>query len=303
MFQLLFDQNIIYSNSLKNLILPKRLFKYNSTNEHSIQSLIDGNIKLSSPLNFDNPYDSQIGFFLDEYRNMIEQQNVAELIKFAKHHGSLNEEEINVLKKEENIKAAILKSLVSKYPGRCHFYETEFAKKITLMNEALDEKIQRLKNHKANRNSKVACFSESNNSVLMWSHHASYHTGFCVEYNFQQWPDQYVGKKNLYPVNYTRSLINKANFFLEEDINPQTWLLASLCKHTDWSYEKEWRLSIMDCSDETHRVPRPTAIYFGTRFDLGKLRPVISYAQNHNIPMFKMQMSISRFELSPVAFG
>ena len=31
---------------------------------------------------------------------------------------------------------------------------------------------------------RVACFSETNRSILMWSHYAKNHQGFCIEYDF-----------------------------------------------------------------------------------------------------------------------
>ena len=48
---------------------------------------------------------------------------------------------------------------------------------------------------------RVVCLSEVYDSMLMWSHYAQNHTGFCIEYDFKESDMLY---KHLYPVIYTK---------------------------------------------------------------------------------------------------
>ena len=50
---------------------------------------------------------------------------------------------------------------------------------------------------------KLACFSESNNEILMWSHYADKHLGICIGFNF---PHKYDEKFILCPVKYLNEL-------------------------------------------------------------------------------------------------
>ena len=48
----------------------------------------------------------------------------------------------------------------------------------------------------------VACFSERNNSMLMWSHYAEQHTGLCVGYRLHE----LIKKYNIFPVIYNNQM-------------------------------------------------------------------------------------------------
>ena len=48
---------------------------------------------------------------------------------------------------------------------------------------------------------RVVCLSEVYDSMLMWSHYAQNHTGFCIEYDFEE-KDMFY--KHLHPVVYTK---------------------------------------------------------------------------------------------------
>lgn len=63
----------------------------------------------------------------------------------------------------------------------------------------------------------IACFSEDVRSILMWSHYAENHTGFCLEYpviNINQLSD-YKNYHGLYPVQYNNKLADQTDVFLE----------------------------------------------------------------------------------------
>ena len=106
------------------------------------------------------------------------------------------------------------------------------------------------------RFSTIACFCESVQSVLMWSHYASSHTGFALEYNFRPTLKNPIKNVVIAPVIYQDHRIDISSYLVwafliiwgVRTTNPD--MLASiknaLYKSMDWAYEKEWRL--IDCS-------------------------------------------------------
>lgn len=72
---------------------------------------------------------------------------------------------------------------------------------------------------------RVVCLSEVYDSMLMWSHYAQNHTGFCIEYDFKE-SDMLC--KQLYPVIYTkdRYAVSKADMISENT----EWIYKTTCR-------------------------------------------------------------------------
>lgn len=54
---------------------------------------------------------------------------------------------------------------------------------------------------------KICSLSEVNNSILMWGHYALNHTGFCVEYDFEDF-SRAPFPLQLYPIHYTDEILD-----------------------------------------------------------------------------------------------
>ncbi|MBN1508979.1 MAG: DUF2971 domain-containing protein [Sedimentisphaerales bacterium] len=83
----------------------------------------------------------------------------------------------------------------------------------------------------------VYCMTEKKDHILMWSHYAGQHTGFCLEF---QTNDPLFS--NVHPVSYSSTLpcVN----LLTPDWNEVTgaYAKALLTKAKEWTYEHEWRI-------------------------------------------------------------
>lgn len=107
----------------------------------------------------------------------------------------------------------------------------------------------------------MTCFSECNNSILMWSHYANQHEGICLEYDFKRLKDDpYEIINHLMPVCYSekRTLhrnikqLIKCNKELQDAIDRHSVYEGEellddimplfLTKGQEWEYEKEWRI-------------------------------------------------------------
>lgn len=90
------------------------------------------------------------------------------------------------------------------------------------------------------RDIKCACFSEVNNSILMWSHYAEQHEGMVI--SFSPYINFWRGAE-FRKINYSDFRPELPNKKTRE--NEYVWKLL-MNKAECWDYEKEWRLIHMD---------------------------------------------------------
>ncbi len=95
----------------------------------------------------------------------------------------------------------------------------------------------------------IYCFSscEVESAITLWSHYADKHRGIAIEFKI---PDSI---KNIYPVKYPKKskrsgcfspqdAIGLFNDVENESFKRMLFGKLLLTKHSDWSYEKEWRM-------------------------------------------------------------
>jgi Protein of unknown function (DUF2971) len=148
-----------------------------------------------------------------------------------------------------------------------------------------------------NQNLTICSFTLKEDSLLLWSHYADQHKGICIEYDF---PEFNVIRAFIQPTNY-RQEVHKIQVF--EEFNAMQAIASSLIKSNDWSYEKEWRITIFK-SDKNFvqklPVPVPKAIFLGTRFHLNdkNLKDCLfSIAAEKQIALYQMEKDSLEFRL------
>ena len=105
----------------------------------------------------------------------------------------------------------------------------------SIISETIKNMTRFLVNVKADNN-KVTCFSEINDSNLMWAHYANHLKGVCLVFDADLDKELF---SNLHKIDYTKyrknDEQNNFNFYFEKSI--------------DWSYEQEWRI-VIDTQEE-----------------------------------------------------
>ena len=155
----------------------------------------------------------------------------------------------------------------------------------------------------AKRYSTMACFSESVNSVLMWSHYANSHQGFALEYNFRPTLEKPIKNVGLYPVIYDDERMDVSLYmawsFLRmigiEANNPDitSFIKIALHKSSIWAYEKEWRMincTLRDIADSepSKILYKPVAIYYGRHISKEHKELLHEIAQSKSIKEYEM---------------
>jgi hypothetical protein len=163
----------------------------------------------------------------------------------------------------------------------------------------------------------VACFSERWDSILMWSHYADAHKGVCFEFDM---PDDkrfakvhYSKKRSVLDVEAITKVV-LAYDYLGLDVDPsdpkliQRVMSPFLTKSLDWKYEKEVRC--LASQKETNKgickngdfwlfsMPEITAVYLGCKMAESTSKEIIKLAKSLNIPVFRIQESNEKYGLN-----
>lgn len=335
----------------KNEYLPQYLFKYYTPTSHNILDIKNQRLWLSHPKSFNDPFDCNIGYDSEKF----EKSN---LLKFIEESGCVSE----INQKDgftENDKLRIQNSYLgdryywsSKYENysslKWKLFESkskDFKDKVTIFLhskiEQIDTKVDILKNI----NIRIACFSkldkyeEFHNQIVMWSHYAENHKGFCVEYDLEflkkdfQFTlndydyyykrDEYFKERNeaiikagLFPVEYTANRINipvtklyqinfDSNGKVKYNSNIDELIYKTfIVKSSNWSYEKEWRIIIDEQISNyfDNKIPFPYAksIYLGCKAENDLIDTMINIGEELGIEVYLMKMDGKRFSLESI---
>lgn len=268
---------------IKNIKLPDRLFKYRAFNSCSIKNLKEDTVWAAHPNTFNDPYDCHIS--IDLLSTVIDYHEYIPDEFFPKDY---------------------LTNLISGSLGPSIEEIRSHANTDPVFQDLLQAVYEQELMYKDMHN--VCCFSENNSSIPMWSHYSDNHRGFCIEYNINNCDDDEL-KDSMFPCVYQKSPFNATEIFMKAfpDKNLMSFYLATLVKSTDWEYEKEWRLVLMaDKNKPTGRafgMPKPVAIYLGSRITDENEAEIREICQSKNIPLYKMKHSRELFEMNAIAIN
>jgi hypothetical protein len=187
---------------------PEYLHMYFSY-ENAMKFLESLKLKLSSPIDFNDPFE-----FLPQMKN-------TDQLVLGTHH---------------NMNTVKLNSLIEPF-----IYIT--AKQLwELGKDTISQKAYKKIEQYVLRY-RIACFSEENNNILLWSHYGDKHRGVVITYKNAY---EYF-ENNILKVEYSDLRIKMPfwDIFLQgdENITKKDWERNILITKSDcWKYEKEWRL-------------------------------------------------------------
>jgi hypothetical protein len=294
------------ANALRQRNLPAKIYKYRGDTIHSRENLRTDTIWMASPETYNDPYDSWLTFPLDTLLTFLEAALVDNFVAAAKLDGVISAKEIEDAKKSPEPLRAVLKNLqVLRSASAVEFWgeraKTYSAQLVGYAKNAVSQ-IEGLR-----KREKVCSFSAISDSLLMWSHYADNHKGFCVEFDIESLSEQHFFRKNLYPVLYAREFYDLRSFMSRlangprGDFRPMVPLLAMLHKFDGWMYESEWRLmheTEIVVDDHNRAAPIPSRIFLGARFDPLIGKDLLAICQQKAIPTFQMYLADDEFALS-----
>lgn len=271
---------------IKNTFCPKKLYKFRSLSEYSLNNVMNNDIWFDNPINMNDPYDCR--FMWDNFadRNFIS----------AEEYKNLFTDEPEFF--EPEVFEYISKNKVSHNDFLSMFKLKGVS--FSLMKDVLKDRHEEMVSEFMNAYLKsiyFCSFSENFSSVLMWAHYSNNHYGFCIEYDSThvQGYNPYI--HNLYPILYTDKLFNVSDLFYDKrDIvkskkfNNLYLNYPLIYKSHEWDYEKEWRvIHAHGIYNKAQNLPAPpiTSILLGSNFfkpfDVEEKNRDFNYSANRSL--------------------
>lgn len=238
--------------------LPPHLYKYQPFTAQTLENLTNGSVWFSAPINLNDPYDCDMAG--------IESEKLTE----ADFQLAL-----------DNMQPDLTPEQTAAWcPGGLMTPRFR-ASLIKYLEQVSDE-------HRADRRQHrgIACFSERSDNIVMWSHYANGHRGFCLEFDTTIKPFSTAR-----PVNYDDSFptVPLSLLFSKNYTDADTDLLLQafvLTKAKCWTYEQEWRAMHMEPSKRFGYGPHGlTGLYIGAAMPDAQ-REVLFQVLLHAPPQF-----------------
>jgi hypothetical protein len=190
---------------LYNMEWDSNIFKYSPINENLVASLHDHYLWFSDPAAFNDPYDLNIPLIVPEYSIQDLTRFGTDMVSSGRGQGRTVEQVVN-------------------------FYSNNPRKMQENMQLRADQFASRIG---------ICCFSEHDDTLLMWSHYADKHRGVCLKFEMpENDPFFNVPIKVHYPSKFP-------HFDFIEIRKDSHSLLQFLVgtKSADWQYEAEIRIA------------------------------------------------------------
>ncbi|WP_374479331.1 DUF2971 domain-containing protein [Zoogloea sp.] len=255
--------------------LPSRLYKYESFTAQALENLKNHSVYFASPSCFNDPYDCAVS-------PGVKEPSDRDVERIRNYYLAKADVPENARSQFERLDVASMRAMLLRQ-GQ----------------SVLDEAVKEFLSTRG-----VTCFSERNDSLLMWGHYGGRFKGFCLEFRTDCPP------------------LTKARQVRYAEEMPQVDLIPLLCsdeedsrevldlyctKALDWHYEKEWRC-MHDKAGTLYTYPAEalTGIFIGpdAAFASFEILALIIMNQNPGVQLWQGRRSQSEFsvEFEPVTY-
>lgn len=321
--------------SIRQQNMPEKIYRYRpGTDDRDLENLKNDTVWLCSPEKYNDPYDSALSL---NYENLLSIILTSGMFMNSETGKKISMDEIEKIKASVDPVKELLKCIFQKRRFEKiseDTYEKIIEKSATIIAKSFRQNMEKLLGHKIlslGRNlTKICSFSETKSSIIMWSHYAKNHEGFCIEYDLASLDEKEDPRDSLFPVIYSDQPHDITHFFgfamdlaknpdaLEaikevaksKDLKKAQKIVAEKIKVSDflhfmfksqeWAYEKEWRLYFSDESpqpDHGYPMPTPSAIYLGARMTEKNKKRICDIAEQKKIDVYQMTLSGFEFKL------
>lgn len=292
-------------------IMPQKLFRYRKCSLRNIEAFNSDQVFSVTTDQFNDPYDGLVMYDIQRIKQFMSIMTTPEvftqyqeMVKTGAVVPANAEHYLKYIPNDfiENIKSNILSlGHDNQYDLRLKLLYDNF---IAHVNEVFPMLAKLNK-----RCTTIACFSETINSVTMWSHYADYHKGFALEYNVREAMGIENSNIMFMPVIYGDKRFDATDFILWEYLkslninipNPDIMMHAKCMIHKSkqWEYEQEWRMiatsgeNLTDTTRNTRVRLVPSAIYYGQDILIEDKTFLHDIAQKKGIDEYEMYLDYS----------
>lgn len=307
------NQSVLPISEALVQMMPHSLFRYrpcDSNNEKNLERQINAfkNDKIYAVTadKFNDPYDTLVRYDINAIKKFINASVSMNTILQMKSYLEQGNDFPDSTKRLypngfiDNLKSQILSRDIESMEDDIEKYKSQLLTSIDFWFPLIAQVSKRFVT--------ISCFCETVQSIPMWSHYASSHQGFALEYDFRPTLSKGIENCGIYPVIYDDERIDASVYmacsFLKSNginiYNPDalSHIKCSLHKAKLWEYEKEWRLlnySPRDVYDNEASVIqfKPSAIYYGTMMQSNIKDQLHQIANNKGIKEYEMYIDVS----------
>lgn len=260
---------------------PEIIYKYRNWKEDNHKDILIKNILyMSPPIYFNDPFDCRIptNYALIDSIEKIEKYVLA----FIKKHQDF------LLRKGINLEKEFIKM--------CE----DFSQNIDI----IQADHERILFDQQDKHYGVLSLSKRWNSILMWSHYADNHSGFCVGFS-----EDKIRESGLFgkggPVHYNPENDYPTINPLEEENLMITGFKQTHTKAYDWEYEQEYRLTKLFVPNVPTTEDRKiqfkddllSEIIIGLTTSETSKKEILEIAKNKNIKVYQTKKVSMKFEI------
>lgn len=283
--------------TIKTINIPPKLFKYRSVGDYALDNLSNDTLHCALASTFNDPYDCALTFDT-EFGRKYE-------LEIARNSCGFPESVIQEIEHSAEPFYSLVDNIRKTNPKMTNA-EKKQLNKLIKNHEQRKNRILKQFNDEIRTHCKICSLSQRIDSLLMWGHYASCHTGFAMEYDFSGTPNVHHIAGYLWPVLYEKKIYDGSHILNSLSPNnppPGFWLgmLSALHKSDEWQYEKEWRIIIPESLEANPRqnffVGKPTAVYLGAKISDEDATIVSFIAKTKHIPVYRMHLSPTEFRM------
>jgi len=289
---------------LKNINIPAKLYKYRPASDYALENLRTDTVWLNKPSEYNDPFEFAEYLDFDRINQALKAQGIFDGVEYFSSVYPLPAHVVEVAKSKVDPLLWVAE-YVLRENGRSESNIDMFKEAIRYVLDREHSRTQEWKINLMQNNMKVSSFCESPDQLLMWSHYAAFHTGFCVEYSIESWPLADIRRRLLHPVFYSETRFDATDHLIQSFrgqgiINPLYSLISGATKSKEWAYEKEWRLIFNignSFPQQNYNMNCQTKVYLGYRISPENQKKVISICQERRIPVVQATLSPSHYKL------
>lgn len=256
------------------MAVPLKLYRYESFSAQAIENLKNQVIYFGSPRAFNDPYDCALF-------PTVSVPSDDDVERIRAHYLAKEDMDAEVRRTFETTDIADLRVMLMR-----------------VGQNVADEQVKKFLDTKG-----VSCFAERPDNLLMWSHYADHHRGFCLEFRADLEPFS----TKAWQVKYSSSMpqITLARLLCEQDFEEVRDLYCTKAK--EWAYEREWRcIHNQAGTPYTYAAETLVGVYMGpeSSFTAFEIVALILASQNEHVQLWKGARSRSEFvvDFEPVTY-
>lgn len=247
---------------------PRRLYRYRPFNRHTERIFTRGEVYVPSPLEFNDPFDCRIPVVpigsTDDFKRLLDE------------YWTSKDPNLSTTEREQLVEAKLSEG-----------EHKHVSKMKSAMGEVIENELRAIG---------VYCLSAKNDDILMWSHYADGHKGFCLEFEDDS-PNSFLNRAK--KVTYQKELLVLNSF-------DESWVRKLLATKSDrWSYEEEWRIIEVDGAGIAG-LPEGilSGVIFGCQICDKHINKIISWLDRRTKPIrlyrAKMKSDVFGLDIVPI---